>query len=76
MWRSDFKATAGSRPESIKHFLAVHNTTGTVNRDIFIRGDLLPELLPFNGSIPCSITVVDNYWAIHHVEDVIWKYRF
>ena len=43
--------------------LAVHKTTGTVNGDIFfdyLRGDLLPELLPFNGSNPRSIIVMDN----------------
>ena len=52
--------------------LAVHKTTGTVNGDIFfdyLRGDLLPELLPFNGSNPRSIIVMDNC-AIHHIDDV------
>ena len=52
--------------------LAVHNTTGSVNGDIFfdfIRGDLVPQMLPFDGNNPRSIIIMDNC-TIHHVHQV------
>lgn len=52
--------------------VAVELMTGTVNGDTFynfVRGSLIPELLPFNGSNPRSIVVLDNC-SIHHVREV------
>ena len=53
--------------------LAIHNTIGSVNGDIFfdfLRGDLVPQMLPFDGCNPRSIIVMDNC-AIHHVQQII-----
>ena len=53
--------------------LAVDMTSETVNRDKFVdfvRGSLIPELLPFDGCNPRSIVVMDNC-SIHHVQEVI-----
>ena len=49
--------------------LAVTSTTDTVNADFFydfIRGELLPNMNPFDGSSSKSIAVMDNC-AVHHV---------
>ena len=52
--------------------LGVELTAGTVNGDIFsdfIRGTLIPEMEPFDGSARKSIVIMDNC-AIHHVQAV------
>ena len=52
--------------------VALSTTSSTVNGDYFfdfVRGDLIPELLPFNGSNPRSIVIMDNC-SIHHVQEV------
>ena len=49
--------------------LAVELKTGSVNGDDFfdyVRGSLIPEMLPFDGRNPKSIAVLDNC-SIHHV---------
>ena len=46
----------------------IHCTTDSVNEDVFcdaIEQKLLPHLMPFNGSNPHSIVLMDNC-AIHH----------
>ena len=51
---------------------AVELKTGTVDSDCFIdfiKGSLIPNMLPFNGTNPKSIAVMDNC-SIHHVEEV------
>lgn len=53
--------------------LAVDIRTSSVNGENFydfVRGDLLPEMLPFDGSNPRSILILDNC-SIHHVEELI-----
>lgn len=53
--------------------LDVYTTSGTVNADKFysyVEQSLLSQLLPFNGTNPRSVVVMDNA-AIHHVEDVV-----
>lgn len=48
----------------------VHITSGGVNGDVFcefIEKNLLPQLLPFNGSNGRSVVVMDNA-SIHHTE--------
>lgn len=45
---------------------------GAVNRDVFyefVQSNLLPHLMPFNGSNPHSVVVLDNA-AIHHVNGI------
>ena len=57
--------------------LAVELMTGTVNGDIFfdyVRGSLIPEMLPFDGTNPCSIAVLDNC-SIHHIDPVRGLFR-
>ena len=52
--------------------LAVELRKGSVNGDHFfdyVRGSLIPEILPFDGRCPKSIAVVDNC-SIHHVQPV------
>ena len=46
---------------------------GTVNGDVFyhfVQSSLLPQLMPFDGTNPNSIVVMDNC-SIHHVPDVV-----
>jgi transposase len=47
----------------------VHITSGGVNGDVFCEfiENLLPQLLPFNGSNGRSVVVMDNA-SIHHTE--------
>ncbi len=45
---------------------------GSVDSDIFfdfIRGSLLPQLQPFDGTSPHSVVILDNC-SIHHVESI------
>ena len=45
---------------------------GTVDSDLFfdfIRGDLLPQLQPFDGTNPHSVVILDNC-SIHYVESI------
>ena len=36
----------------------------------FVRGDLVPNMLPFDGTNPKSIAIMDNC-SIHHVQAVV-----
>lgn len=52
--------------------LGVELVNGTVNGDTFadfIRGTLIPEMEPFNGSPKKSILIMDNC-SIHHIQQV------
>ena len=52
--------------------LGVELTTGSVNGEKFydfVRGTLIPEMLPFDGIHPRSIAIMDNC-SIHHVREV------
>ena len=47
-------------------------TTGSVNGENFydfLRGDLIPELLPFDGSNLKLVVIMDNC-SIHHIQEV------
>ena len=47
--------------------------TGTVNSEVFynfVETALLPQLMPFNGSNPHSVVVMDNC-SIHHVHRIV-----
>ena len=53
--------------------IAMEHTTSTVNGEVFYdyaRGSLIPSLLPFNGTKPRSIVILDNC-SVHHVQEVI-----
>lgn len=53
--------------------IAVEYSVGTVDGDKFVdfvRGSLIPNMLPFDGTNPRSIAVLDNC-SIHHVESVV-----
>ena len=53
-------------------FLDCYTTEGTVG-DVFYRfvqSSLLPHLMPFNGTNPNSIVILDNC-SIHHLDDVV-----
>ena len=53
--------------------VTVEYTTSSVTGEVFfdfIRGSLIPRMLPFNGTNPRSILVVDNA-SVHHVEEMI-----
>ena len=46
---------------------------GTVDGDVFynfVQTTLLPQLMPFNGSNPNSIVILDNC-SIHHLQDIV-----
>ena len=52
--------------------LGVELSTGSVNGEKFydfVRGTLIPEMLPFDGTSPRSIAIMDNC-SIHHMQDV------
>ena len=52
----------------------VYITDGTVDGDKFlgfVRQNLLPLLMPFNGQNPNSIFILDNASSIHHVDQVV-----
>ena len=36
----------------------------------FVRGSLLPNLLPFDGANPRSVVIMDNL-AVHHTQEII-----
>ena len=55
-----------------KGILDVEMTTNSVNGEMFcdfVRGSLIPNMLPFDGVTPTFIVVMDNC-SIHHVADV------
>ena len=52
--------------------IEVKLTTGTVNSETFydfVRGDLLPNLQPYDGTNERSVLIMDNC-SIHHVENI------
>lgn len=57
--------------------VAVDLTKGTVDGEKFmdfVRGSLIPEMLPFDGQNPRSIAILDNC-SIHHVELALDLFR-
>ncbi len=50
--------------------MIVHGTTDGSTFYKFIQTHLLPHLMPFNGSNPHSVVVMDNC-AIHHVDSIV-----
>lgn len=51
--------------------------TGTVNGQTFlefVRGTLIPQMLPFDGSNKRSIAILDNC-SIHHISEVVEEFR-
>lgn len=54
-------------------FLDCYTTEGTIDGDVFYRfvqAYLQPHLMPYNGSNPNSIVVLDNDF-IHHLDEVV-----
>ena len=52
--------------------VAVETVQGSVTGEKFydfLRGSLIPQMLPYNGSNPCSIIIMDNC-SIHHTSVV------
>ena len=52
--------------------VAVETTRDSVDSTVFfnfVRGSLIPNMLPFDGSNPRSVAILDNC-SIHHVESV------
>ena len=52
--------------------VAVDTITGTVGGSEyydFLRGTLIPNMMPFNGSNPRSIIIMENC-SVHHIADV------
>ncbi len=48
-------------------------TPGTVDGDVFysfVQSSLLPQLMPYNGTNPNSVVILDNC-SIHHLRDVV-----
>ncbi len=57
--------------------VAVELTKSTINGDNFydfVRGTLIPNMLPFDGVNPRSIVVMDNL-TVHHVPEVLDLFR-
>ena len=58
---------------SVQGIIALEIEAGTVNGlkfFDFLRGTLIPNMMPFDGQNPTSILVMDNC-AIHHVREVV-----
>ena len=58
---------------STSGLLTLELTTSTVNWEVFydfVRGSLIPQMMPFNGTNPCSVAVMDNL-SVHHVPEII-----
>ena len=56
-----------------KGVLAVTTTADTVNGNNFfdfVRGSLIPELMPFDGFSPRSVVIMDNC-SVHRVQEVV-----
>jgi len=52
--------------------IALDVVIGTVNeQDLFdfLRGTLIPNMMPYNGTSPCSIIIMDNC-SVHHINEV------
>ena len=49
--------------------VAVETTRDSVDSTNFVRGSLIPNMVPFDGSNPRSVAILDNC-LIHHVESV------
>ena len=63
-------AIAGMSTDGV---VAVEVTNSTVDAEVFFdfaRRSLIPNMLPFNGSNPCSIVIMDNL-SVHHTQDII-----
>ena len=57
---------------STEGLVAIELTNHSVNGEKFfdfVRGSLIPEMLPFDGYSPKSIAVMDNC-SVHHVQEV------
>ena len=53
--------------------VALELTCNTVNESVFfdfVRGTLIPQMLPFDGINPRSIAVMDNL-SVHHVQHIV-----
>ena len=53
--------------------LSVECTKGTVDGDKFsdyVRGSLIPNMLPFDGTNPRSVAILDNC-SVHRVKSVV-----
>ena len=52
--------------------MALTLTHNTVNQDVFydfVRGNLIPQMRPFDGISPATIAVMDNL-SVHHVKEI------
>ncbi len=57
--------------------VAVDVTKSNVDAEMFFgyaRGSLIPNMLPFNGSNPCSVVIMDNL-SVHDTQDIIDLFR-
>jgi len=55
--------------------LLMELTTSTVNCEVFydfVCGSLIPQMMPFNGTNPCSVAVMDNL-SVHHVPEIVTR---
>ena len=62
---------------SLSGLVALELTTTTVNTEVFfdyIRGSLVPNMLPFNGTNPKSIAIMDNL-SVHRTTEVVDLFR-
>ena len=57
--------------------VAYQLTQHTIDSNVFfdfIRGNLLPQLHPFDGDSPASVVIMDNL-SVHHIEPVVCLLR-
>ena len=67
-------AIAGMSTDGV---VAVEVTKSNVDAEVFFdyaRRSLIPNMLPFNGSNPCSIVIMDNL-SVHHTQDITHLFR-
>ena len=62
-------AIAGLSSSGIVAFEVVKETVSGQTFFDFLRGQLIPQMMPFNGTNPHSIIVMDNC-SVHHIHEV------
>ena len=60
------------QPRAHAGLVGLELTTSTVNGETcfdFARGTLIPNMMPFNGSNPISVVIMENL-SVHHASEV------
>ena len=76
-WLARGKRISAIAAISCDGLLECELVTGTVNGEVFlefVRGNLIPQMLPFDGINNKSIAILDNC-SVHHIREVAEEFR-